>query len=183
MTATIVLLNGTGSAGKTSTARALQGIAARPMLHASMDAFLEMLPPETFGNPEFYTFETAFIDGKPVTAVQSGPVMDRLMRGLRRAVAAMAADGLDLVVDDVFWGDELAEYRALLAPFDFHAVRLFAPLEVLEQRERDRGDRTLGLARWQHERIPGGPQYDLEIDTSLATPEAAAALIKRTFRL
>src|SRR5580698_2476392 len=156
----VVLLNGTGSAGKSSTAKALQRMAARPMLHVSMDTFLEMLPPGTFGNPTFYAFETTLTDAGPVTAVHSGPMMARLMSGMRQAVAAMAADGLDLVVDDVFWGDELAEYRRLLAGCDFHAVRLFAPLAVLERREQARGDRALGLARWQHDRIPGGPDYD-----------------------
>ena len=183
MTATIVLLNGTGSAGKSSTAKALQRIAARPTLHVSMDSFLEMLPPGTFGDPEFCAFETTHTDAGSVTAIHSGPMMERLMSGLRQAVAAMAADGLDLVVDDVFWGDELAEYRRLLAAFDFHPVRLYAPLKVLEQRERDRGDRVLGLARWQHERIAGGPSYDLEIDTSRVTPDDAAALIKLAFGL
>jgi chloramphenicol 3-O phosphotransferase len=183
MTARVVLLNGVGSVGKSSTAKALQRIAERPMLHVSMDAFLDMLPPGTFGDPDYYRFESWLEDGAPVTAVRSGPVMQRLTHGMRRAVAALAADGLDVVVDDVFWGDELADYRALLAPHAFHAVGLFAPLEVLEAREKARGDRDLGLARWQHARIRPGAGYDLEIDTSRLMPEAAAARIKATFGL
>jgi chloramphenicol 3-O phosphotransferase len=54
---------------------------------------------------------------------------------------------------------------------------------VLEAREKARGDRDLGLARWQHARIRPGAGYDLEIDTSRLTPEAAAARIKATFGL
>ena len=183
MTARIVLLNGAGSVGKSSIAKALQQIVSRPMLHVAMDAFLEMLPPGTFGDPRFYRFETTIEDGHPVTAVAAGPMMDRLLRGMRRSVAAMATDGLDLVVDDVFWGDELADYRALLAPFDFHAVSLVAPLEVLEERERARGDRDLGLARWQYDKVHAGMAYDLELDTSTATPEALAGRIRATFGL
>ncbi|MES0110599.1 hypothetical protein NKK46_13045 [Mesorhizobium sp. M0013] len=45
MTAKIVLLNGVGSAGKSSIARALQTIATEPFLHVQMDAFIDMLPP------------------------------------------------------------------------------------------------------------------------------------------
>ena len=183
MTARVVLLNGAGSVGKSSVAKALQRLASRPMLHVQMDAFLEMLPPGTFGDPDFYRFETTVEDGHPVTAVHSGPVMQALMHGMRRAVAALAADGLDVIADDVFWGDELADYRALLAPFDFHAVSLVAPLEVLEARERARGDRDLGLARWQHGRVASGAAFDLTIDTSRSTPDESAALIKRTFGL
>lgn len=183
MSAHVVLLNGPGSVGKSSVAKALQKIASRPMLHVQMDAFLEMLPPGTFGRAEFYRFETTLQNGHPATAVHSGPVMTRLMRGMRRSIAAMAAEGLDLVVDDVFWGDELADYRTLLAPYALHTVALVAPLAVLEARERARGDRSLGLARWQVGRVHAGGAYDLTIDTSASTPEASSALIQKTFRL
>jgi chloramphenicol 3-O phosphotransferase len=40
----IIILNGVGSAGKSSIARALQDIAMQPYLHVPMDAFLDMLP-------------------------------------------------------------------------------------------------------------------------------------------
>ncbi|HTX51474.1 MAG TPA: AAA family ATPase [Caulobacteraceae bacterium] len=183
MTARIVLLNGVGSVGKSSTAKALQRIVERPMLHVSMDAFLDMLPPGAFGNPDYYRFETWLEAGAPVTAVRSGPVLQRLTHGMRRVVAALAADGLDVVVDDVFWGDDLADYRAVLAPYAFHAVGLFAPLDVLEARERTRGDRDLGLARWQFAQIRPAAGYDLEIDTNEISPEEAAARIKATFGL
>ena len=60
---------------------------------------------------------------------------------------------------------------------------MFAPLDVLETRERERGDRLIGLARWQFDRIHRGKRYDLEIDTSNATPAECAETIKRTFGL
>jgi chloramphenicol 3-O phosphotransferase len=39
-------------------------------------------------------------------------------------------------------------------------------LEVLEQRERERRDRTLGQARAQFERVHAHGLYDFEVDTS-----------------
>jgi hypothetical protein len=36
---------------------------------------------------------------------------------MRHAIAAMAAQGNNLIVDDVLLGEEKAEYRELLAPF------------------------------------------------------------------
>ena len=123
-------------------------------------------------------------DGKPVTAVISGPVMETALRGMRGAVAAMAEAGNNLVVDEVLWDSEvLADYRRRLAPFDFRAVGLRAPLEVIEQRERQRGDRDLGLARWQYDKVHAGMTYDLELDTSTATPEELAEQIKQAFGL
>ena len=41
------------------------------------------------------------------------------------------------------------EYRGLLASFHIAWVGIFAPLDVLEAREAGRGDRLIGLARWQ----------------------------------
>jgi chloramphenicol 3-O phosphotransferase len=184
MTARIILLNGVSSVGKGSVAKALQQIAARPMLHVQMDAFLEMMPPGSFGDPQGYVFETSAEAGKPVTAVHGGPIMEVALKGMRGAVAAMAVAGNDLVVDEVLWDPEaLADYRRRLALFDFHTVALRAPLEVIEQRERERGDRVLGLARWQYDKVHGGMTYDLELDTSTATPDQLAAQIKQAFVL
>src|SRR3984957_10997556 len=104
MTARIVLLNGVSSVGKGSVAKALQRIASRPMLHVQMDAFLEMLPAAMFGDPEGYVFETGEQDGKPVTAVTSGPLLETAMRGMRGAVAALAEAGPGGMARGGVWG-------------------------------------------------------------------------------
>jgi chloramphenicol 3-O phosphotransferase len=181
----VVLLNGVSSVGKSSIAKALQRIAARPMLHVQMDAFLEMMPPGTFGDPQGYTFETTLdAVGRPVTAITSGPILELAMRSLRAAVAAMADNGADLVVDEVIWDPaDLADYRRRLAAHDLFTVGLAAPLDLVEAREAARGDLTLGLARWQHDKVHAGMTYDLELDTSLSAPEALAARIKGAFAL
>ena len=77
----------------------------------------------------------------------------------------------------------MADYAALLADFTFRAVGVFAPLDVLEARERERGDRLIGLARWQYDRVHRGKRYDLELDTSGSTPLECATLIKQKFGL
>jgi chloramphenicol 3-O phosphotransferase len=136
------------------------------------------------GSAEGYVFETTLEDGKPVTAVRSGPVLEALLRGMREAVAGMADAGNDIVIDDVLWDPEaLADYRWQLASFDFHAVGLFAPLELIEQRERQRGDRVPGLARWQYDKVHLGMVYDLELDTRAASPDELAMQIKLAFGL
>ena len=90
---TVILLNGVGSAGKTSAAKAIQALACEPMLHVSMDGFLEMLPARMFGHPDGYIFEPQVSDGYPAIAIHSGPVMERLLDGMRHAVAALAQQG------------------------------------------------------------------------------------------
>ncbi len=179
----IVLLNGVGSAGKSSIAKALQAIASGNFLHVEMDAFLQMLPEASFGRPDGLTFETVHEDGKPTVVIRTGPVAARVFRGMRHAIAAMAAQGNDLIVDDVLVGPGRAEYTEILAPFEVFLVGVFAPLEVLEARERERGDRMMGLARWQYERVHEGMTYDFTVDTSRASAAECARLIKERFGL
>ncbi|MEX2202318.1 MAG: chloramphenicol phosphotransferase [Dongiaceae bacterium] len=182
-TARIVLLNGAGSAGKSAIAKALQAITAAPFLHVEMDAFMAMLPDSHFGDPAGMVFETILEDGKPSIVIHSGPIVENALRGIHRAVAAMAAEGNNQIVDDVMLGDENAEYTALLAAYRLYRVGVFAPLDVLEERERQRGDREIGLARWQHDRVHRNIDYDLKLDTSRATPLECAERIKETFGL
>jgi chloramphenicol 3-O phosphotransferase len=182
--ARIIILNGVGSVGKTSTARALQEIASIPLLLISMDAFIDMLPARMLGHPDGLIFEPRQDDGRPVIAIRSGPVVARLMRGMRGAIAEMATQGNDIIVDDVMIGaGEADAYRALLSRFDLYLVGLFAPLDVLERREQARGDRRSGLARWQYDRVHRGITYDLKLDTTASTPLETARLIQQAFGL
>jgi chloramphenicol 3-O phosphotransferase len=179
----VILLNGVGSVGKSSIAKALQSIAQDVFLHVEMDAFLDMLPERYFGHPEGLIFEPIQEDGKPSIAIMTGPVAERVFRGMRHAIAAMAEQGNNLIVDDVMLGRDAADYATLLGGFEVYWVGVFAPLEILEARERQRGDRMVGLARWQYDRVHKGIAYDLEIDTATATAEECAELIRNRFQL
>jgi chloramphenicol 3-O phosphotransferase len=182
--ARIVILNGVGSVGKSSVAKALQTITTQPFLHIAMDAFIDMLPEGMIGHPDGLNFETAQDQGQPTVTIKSGAVMQRTMRGMRHAIAAMAHEGNDLIVDDVMLGGGAArQYRELLVHHKVYFVGLFAPLDVLEARERQRGDRLIGLARWQFQRVHSGMTYDLELDTSVASPLECAHKIKLAFKI
>ena len=182
-TARIVLLNGVGSAGKSSIAKALQAITRDVFLHVQMDAFFDMLPAASIGHPDGVTFETIQDGEHPSVVIRSGSVAQRAFRGMRHAVAAMAAQGNDLIVDEVLLGETWTEYVRLLEPFQVFLVGVHARLETLEAREKARGDRLIGLARWQFDRVHNGMVYDLQLDTDDASPAECALAIKRTFNL
>jgi chloramphenicol 3-O phosphotransferase len=180
----VILLNGVSSVGKSSVAKALQRLATQPFLYVAMDHFLDMLPPRTLNHPDGITFEVMKDAENPTIAVRTGVVADRALTGMRHAIAALAAQGNHIIVDDVMFGSgEEREYRALLGPFYFRLVGVFAPLAVIEARERRRGDREIGLARWQFDIVHRGRVYDLEVDTSSATPDEIAERIRDTFGL
>jgi chloramphenicol 3-O phosphotransferase len=180
----VIILNGVGSVGKSATARALQAIAAKPFLHVAMDTFLEMLPASMLDHADGLRFEREQRDDSLVVAIRVGPVVQSALRGMRHAVAAMAGQGNSLIVDEVMLdADPARDYRELLSPFDFRMVGLHAPLDVLEARERARGDREIGLARWQYDRVHRGIAYDLELDTSVMSPRMCAERIRDVFQL
>ena len=56
-------------------------------------------------------------------------------------------------------------------------VGVFCPIDVLEQREAARGDRKVGLARYQSARVHENSEYDVEVDTHELSPNQAAQKI------
>ena len=131
---------------KSATAGALQTITAEPFLHVQMDAYLDMLPERMFGHPDGLVFDATEDRGCPSVSISSGRVVEHAMHGMRHAIAAMAALGNRLIVDDVLLESAREQqYRRLLSPFGVRLIGLFAPLELLEERELARGDRKVGV--------------------------------------
>ncbi len=180
----IVLLNGASSAGKTTTARALQQMLETPWLRTGIDQFWSMIDERwiEMGARAHEGILWRFVEegeAPPTVRITLGPWGKRLVAGMHHAVAALARAGNNLVVDDVLvdptwlvgWLDAQEGLSVLF-------VGLRCPLEVLEQRERIRGSRRTGEARGQFQIVHSHCLYDLEIDTSRADPSRCAQLIR-----
>jgi chloramphenicol 3-O phosphotransferase len=167
---TIILLNGTSSAGKTTLAKSLQQIMDAPYLHVPVDSFEDMMPGgEKLGEPGSSLWQ---------------PVFNRVLSGFHHSIAALAAAGSHLIVDHVLvQGVEpqnwLVECVDLLAPFTVYFIGVHCPLEELRRREQARGDRGIGLAEFQLSRVHQHGLYDLEVDTSVLSSEQCALKIKQ----
>jgi chloramphenicol 3-O phosphotransferase len=181
--ATVVLINGAGSSGKSSIARALQEITTEPFLYVAMDAFLEMLPEALQNHPDGIGYTTRTGADGPVVEIAIGPHGRRLLAGMRLAVSALAGAGTNLIVDDVMLNAGMAEYERLLDGVRLCRVGIHASLTVLIRRERDRGDRQIGLARGQHAHVHAGNRYDLELWTDKWSPHECARIIRDHFGL
>ncbi len=129
-----------------------------------IDRFLFMLPERYLSQPLWDD-----VLGKAVHAGTTGML---LVSGMHHAIAAAAKRGNNIVADHVFvekiWIEECAQ---LFADMNAYLIGIHCPLEILEQRERNRADRTLGQARAQFGVIHRYAQYDLELDTSQRSPE------------
>lgn len=182
----IIFLNGTSSAGKTTIAKALQEIMEGYYIHTGIDHFLERLPQKFFvmfkgANPPPVDGEVwIFPNGDDrVSEIREGPVGYRILAGIYHAVAALAASGNDVIVDDVIFDPVLLrEAVNTLADFDVLFVGVRCLLEVAEQRERERGDRVQGLVRAHYDLVHAHGTYDLEVDTSSSTAMECALQIK-----
>jgi len=158
----ILFLNGTSSAGKTSLARAFQKLWHAPTLYASNDAFIFMFPEHVLQD----------------NAIRP-KVLWPLLSTFNRPLPNLAACGFPMVVDYVLEAEEWV--RECVESLTGHEVLFIAvkcPLDELERRETARGDRQVGFARWQYDRVHRFGKYDFEIDTSANTPEQGAAQLK-----
>lgn len=168
---TVIILNGTSSSGKTSIIRALQEMLEEPYLEAGIDKFIWMLPERYLDRPLW--------DDVLGLAAKAGNMGHQLAAGMHAAIATLSKTGLNVIADHVLvepsWWMDCAERFHLLPAY---LVGVKCPLEVLEEREKDRRNRTLGQARAQYGLIHGQDIYDIEVDTSKSSPEECARLIK-----
>lgn len=159
MTASIIIINGTSSAGKSSLARTFQAQTNQQWVRLSIDDCFR-----------------AFPAGANLHTVP----YERLRRIFYQNTALWAAENFDLIIDTVF-EEPACLNKALQAlyPYRVWLVALHCPLEELERRERIRGNRPLGLARSQFYKVHSYCSYDLELNSHTTPVEENARALAR----
>ena len=179
-----MILNGTSSAGKTTLAAALHEVLDDPYIHLGIDVFADALPPGLRGTVPPADQGILFVPPADSNAegleIVIGPIFDDVVAGMHRSWAALARSGVNLIADHWLWRRTwLEDFVVALGDLPVLLVGLRCPLEVAEQRERERGDRPWGAARAVFATIHDIGIYDLEIDTSVTRPYDGAVSIKR----
>lgn len=169
----IVYLNGPSSVGKSTLARQLQNKLNAPFLLLGIDQIIFMMPEkmndwhnETLA-PGF-SWQSVKNDADEITAykIRTGPYGEKMIQTLKDIVIALARTGHNIIIDDVSFGKkQVNAWKEALEPFKVLWVGLIAPLEIIQQREKQRGDRKLNSAKWQAEHVHVGVEYDLMLDT------------------
>lgn len=165
----IVYLNGPSSSGKTTLAKALQNAFEEPFLHVGIDKIIGWMPEKindwTGGEaPLGYSWKASVdTSGNLIQELQTGPYAQKIRKPLQEVVLALAKMGHCIVIDDVSFGkQELNEWKEILKDFRVLLVGVNAPLPILEQREKERGNRIVGSARGQFFKVHVDTVYDLE---------------------
>lgn len=157
----VIVLNGGSSSGKSSIARALQGVLDEEWLSLGVDTFVDALPARMReGGAGLGISE----DGE----VTVGGAFGELDAAWAAGVGAMARAGAHVIVDDVFLGGphSQARWTRALAGLDVLWVGVRCSPEAAASREAGRGDRPAGMAARQAVAVHEGVTYDLEVDTT-----------------
>ena len=163
MQSTAIILHGPTSAGKTSLAKVLQATAPSPAFHISLDAFVSMSNRRDMRS-----------DAERAEAYKLH------CENFRATLARIVQTHFDMVVDLVLRDEaELQACIKALSARTTYLIGVTAPLDVLEARERLRDDRASGIAREQMADPVYQREYDLVLDTSKMSSEAAAAAIQK----
>ena len=178
----IILINGTSSSGKTTIVKGLQSALPDLWLEMGIDRFAYALPGRVLGEPTWpQLFRYVRPDGEPDGrfTIETTPLGQRFISGMHATAAALAEAGLNVIVDHVLleqaWLDECSRRWAGFAVL---VVGVRCPLDVVVERERARQDRTLGQAEAQFAVVHRwADRYDVEVDTSVLTPDEAVARI------
>ncbi|SCB48363.1 phosphotransferase-like protein [Rhizobium multihospitium] len=157
----IIFLNGTSSAGKSTLAKALREVLPEFCYYAS----------DQLADAGFRALKRNAAAGSPGER-------SRFFDGFHRSIAAFANAGNDLIVEHIVeeqsWADHL---ESLLANLDVFWVGVHAPIEEVERRERERGNRYIGEARY-HLKTHNYCRYDLEIDTTRPLDTLVALIVE-----
>lgn len=171
----IVVLNGAPGAGKSSIVRVVQETFDGPWMNLGVDVFARAVTPAR---------------AQPGIGLRPGgerPDLEPFVRtsyaALYDSIAAHSRNGLH-VIADVDHHDSYSTPLHVLPdvarridglPTLFVGVR--CPIDVIMQRRELEGDPPPPVVRWQHAvHTPG--IYDLDVDTSVLTPEECAARIR-----
>lgn len=178
----IIFLNGCGSSGKTSIAKAIGRLSSDTWLTIGIDTFIDMLPLDK--HEAFLKFIPGKNDRGPTMRVESGGDSHKLFGVMARFAELLANEGNNLIIDEVLFEDTLDDvslknYAQSLIHHTVYYMGVFCDLRVMQEREILRRDRCIGLSNAQIDRVHQGIKghYDFKVDTSHITPFEAARLI------
>jgi chloramphenicol 3-O phosphotransferase len=181
----IVILNGAPRSGKSSIVAVIQETYPGPWMNLGVDVFVRHVTPKRY---------------RPGMGLRPGeeghelaPLVPALYAAMYESVAAHSRSGLNVVVDVGHHDAKiLADCARRLSGLPVLFVGVRCPIDVVMERRNTgelgrEGEYATGstaepvpppVLSWQHRvHVPG--VYDLEVDTSIQSPEQCAELIRR----
>lgn len=169
----IVMLNGTSSSGKTSISTELVNQKEILFHHLSIDDFFHNF--NEFIDKKFPDIEpTRKVDDHVVAQILFDPIVSMFYS----TVKLFSEMGLNVIVDTVIENDKW--FNECLDVFSGQPtlfIGVICSKEKLIRREQIRGDRQIGLASSQFDKVYCFNEYDIEVNTEESNPTECAEKI------
>jgi len=174
----VIILNGPSTAGKSSIQKELQKIFPQPLLAMGIDSlFVKMIPEKYFSlnsnlNNILWTTISQDHHANRVCTLHIGQDGEKIINGMHNTIIAYAQAGNHIVVDyinyDASWFTQLQSLlKTIDTIIDLYVIKITAPLDVLERREKERNiPHIVGHVRSHYNNVHNNVYYDLEIDTA-----------------
>ena len=183
----IIFLNGCSSAGKSTLAKAIQELSEEKFLYVGIDTLFGAIPRKIVGSDQ--KAEEGFryvLDSKTGDLIEMrvSPYAGLVFSCLPKVVKLLADNGLNVIFDECNFVKKseteflIDDYKTFFSEHKLLMVGVKCNLAIMEQREKARGDRVIGMAKifYQNEKNFHFP-YDLIVDTSQTSPFANAQKI------
>lgn len=184
----VIVINGASCAGKSTLATAIQNCAREPFIIVSLDQFRDSMPdrfrglnsPERTAGAEGLNIVPIPHDGRMLTDIQFGTFGKSVLRGMRRAIRAMANEQLNVIVDDLIVNESFRDdYLQALKNLNVLFVGVHCSTKELVRREQMREGRFPGTAETTLAKVHSHMLYDIEVDTTHKLPlELAQRVLK-----
>lgn len=177
----VLVLDGPTQVGRSTTLAALQRawpqVRSGPLLAVGLDATLAAFGPTRGRWSELVLPSAPPADADP-PRIAWGPLGRELVTGMHRAAATWARQGVDVGLDHTLFDHAtVVDLEEALAGLTVVHVRLVCDPDVLEDREREAGSPTPGLAVAQLLAQRDDAHPDLVLDTTEATTEELVEVI------
>lgn len=176
----VFIFNGGSSVGKTTLCKAVQDSLPEPSVLLGIDVFWLSLPPKQLDldrvDPEYYSWRyEKESEDEEYFRIIPGPLLNENMAARYEATVAYLRRGFTVVADEVFWKFEWAvEAYQAFDGYEAYLIGVYCDEDVLEQREKARGDRYPGWGRGSQHFAHRDMRYDMTIDTSHMPPSELA---------
>jgi chloramphenicol 3-O phosphotransferase len=189
----VILLNGSSSAGKSTIATLLQDtIVEASYLYFGFDTLVFLSPkrywadaatPEQSKNNPFLKEGVHMVhrekeDGPVCIDAVFGPAFNPIISAMPAVVRTLVDQGNKVIFDHVFHDKRMVDqFNQQMDGINCFKVGVYCPLNILEQREKERGDRVLGRARGLYDVVHKYCDYDLKLDTANTSPNDSVSNI------
>lgn len=187
----VIVITGVSSSGKTSFSNALQEVYAEhkiPFFLIHSDEFLQHLPRQWVNfnpnvdpasmNPDGITYEKIKTAEGIKTITHSGALINTMRKATADVIKALACNKINVIYEGVIEAESLKKGIEQLKPLHVDVIFVTAPLDVIEQREKNR-EGMIGLGRSQMNE-PGffdEKLYNFTVDSSTMNPRQAAEYV------